>query len=156
TRNQPVPGKLYAYSNKVDKQTRIAVNGTTVSASPDALGYVSLQRTWHSGDVIEVEFPMEVRQVVADSRVREDKGRLAVERGPIVYCAEWPDTTGGHAIDVLVDSSIAMAPSSDESLFGGATVIKTQSRRVSSAATAAQPLTLIPYHLWANRGTGEM
>ena len=66
---------------------------STAAASarrPDAKGYVSLDREWRSGDRIELEFPFEVRKVIADDRVRETRGRVAIERGPIVYCVEEP------------------------------------------------------------------
>ena len=49
-----------------------------------------------TGDTIQIEFPVEVRRVVADSRVKEDRGRVAIERGPMVYCAEWPDCDEGR------------------------------------------------------------
>ena len=73
------------------------------SATPDRLGYVTLDRVWNSGDTVQIEFPVEVRRVVADSRVKEDRGRVAIERGPMVYCAEWPDCDEGRALDLLLD-----------------------------------------------------
>jgi len=156
TRNQPVPGTLYTYANRIDKPTRLSVNGKPASATTDRLGYVSIDRSWQNDDVIEIEFPIEVRRVSCDSRVRENRGRIALERGPIVYCAETPDADERHALDLMISSSGEVNPSFDEQLFGGVTVLKTQTRRVTNASLPAKPLTLIPYYLWANRGTGEM
>ena len=85
-RNQPVPGTLYSYADRIDQQATVSVNGKSVGAVPDRSGYVSLDRTWKNGDAIRVEFPMAVRRVVADERVTQNRRRIAVERGPIVYC----------------------------------------------------------------------
>jgi DUF1680 family protein len=118
-RNQPVPGTLYAYANKVDKHTTVSINGNGVSAVPDETGYVSLTREWGNGYVVEVEFPVEVRKVAADQRVAQDRRRLAVERGPIVYCAEWPDAEDGRVLDLLIDAASELKPSSDAGFYGG-------------------------------------
>ena len=155
-RNQPAPGGLYAYGSPVRQQTTVSINGKSVSAAPDRLGYVSLDRQWTKGDVVTIEFPMEPRTVVADARVRESRGRVAVERGPIVYCAEWPEIDGGRASDLLLDATSALTPAVEPALFGGVTVIRTEARSVTSPASPKVPATLIPYFLWANRGKGEM
>ena len=155
-RNQPLPGTLYTYQQRLDKQPTLSVNGKTISVLPDRTGYVSLERVWQNGDLIEIEFPPEVRQVVADSRVRENRGKVAVERGPIVYCAEWPEAPGGCALDLLLETTSEMKPAFDKSLFGGVTVIAAHARRMSNPSLPPQPIKLIPYYLWANRGAGEM
>ncbi len=155
-RNQPAPGTLYAYQRKLDKQPTVSVNGKAVSALPDGAGYVSIERVWRNGETIEIEFPMEARQVVADSRVRENRGRVAIERGPIVYCAEWPEAPDGRALDLSLDGASELKPAIDESFFGGVTVIAAQARRMTNPSLPPQPIRLIPYYLWANRGAGEM
>jgi hypothetical protein len=151
-----VPGGLYSYTDNVETPVRIAVNGQPVPATPDKTGYVSLDRVWKNGDVVSVEFPMAVRRVVADARVKDARGRVAIERGPIVYCAEWPDADAGKAMDVLVDTKTPLTPAADKNLFGGVMTIRTEARSLTRADAAAKPLTLIPYYLWANRGAGEM
>ena len=151
-RNQPVPGGLYLFIEKSSKQTTLVVNGKSSSAVPDRFGYVTIDRVWKSGDTIEIEFPVEVRRVVADTRVREDRGRVAIERGPIVYCAEWPDCEGGRVFDLLVDQlGEEQIPRSarDDS-------INATARSVTNPAAPPRAVRLIPYHLWANRGAGEM
>jgi uncharacterized protein len=155
-RNQPVPGGLYSYSDNIETPVRVAVNGEPNSATPDKTGYVSLERVWKNGDVVSVEFPMTVRRVVADARVKEARGRVAIERGPIVYCAEWPDVEGGKVLDVLVDVTSPLKPVADKKLFGGVMTIHTEARSLTDSVRAAKPLKLIPYCLWANRGAGEM
>lgn len=155
-RNQPAPGGLYSYADKVAKPTRVSINGKAAPAVVDKLGYVSLDRTWKNGDVVEIEFPIEVRRVVADRRVRETRGRMAVERGPIVYCSEWPDVPGGNALGLLFDAKSELKPSVDKEFYGGVTVIGTEARNISNPPAAPKAVRLIPYYLWSNRGAGEM
>jgi DUF1680 family protein len=155
-RNQPVPGALYSYANKSDKQVAVSVNGKSVPAVPDKAGYVSLDRTWKAGDVIALDFPLEVRRIVADKRVAANRGRVAIERGPIVYCAEWPDVQGGRVLDLLLDDRAVLKPSVDKGAFGDVVAIDTEARSVSNPESAARPVRLLPYYLWANRGPGEM
>ena len=155
-RNQPVPGSLYTYADRVEKLTRVSVNGKMLTASVDKSGYISLDRIWRDQDVVEIEFPFETRKVLADSKVKENRGRMAVERGPIVYCCEWPDAEGRQVLDLLFDEKADLAPSVDRELFGGVPVIAAQARKMSNPAAAARPVKLIPYYLWANRGAGEM
>jgi hypothetical protein len=155
-RNQPAPGGLYSYLDAQDKPTQISVNGTIVTATTDSLGYVSLDRTWRNRDIIEIVFPFDVKKVVAKDEVKANRHRLAVERGPLVYCAEWPDFPGGSVMDVIVDRKGEFKPSFDKGLFGGAIVLDGEARSLSNPSSPAKPIRLIPYHLWANRGVGQM
>jgi DUF1680 family protein len=155
-RNQPVPGTLYSYVEKVDKQATVSVNGKSVGAVPDPAGYVSLDRQWKNGDVMEVELPVEVRRVVADRRVTQNRRRIAVERGPIVYCLEWPEAEGGRVLTALFDAQVELKPSVDSGLHGGVTVIDAEARSISNPSLPVRHVKLTPYYLWANRGAGEM
>ncbi|MGE5836488.1 MAG: beta-L-arabinofuranosidase domain-containing protein [Acidobacteriota bacterium] len=157
-RNQPVPGGLYSYLDTVNSPVTISVNGARVSATPDTTGYVAVARLWQDGDVIEIEFPMEVRRVAADRRVKENRGRMAVERGPIVYCAEWPDVEGGKVLDLLVHSKQDLTPTiaHPPGLGSGVRVVPMSAKPISNPTAPALFLKLIPYFLWANRGPGEM
>jgi uncharacterized protein len=155
-RNQPAPGSLYSYLNPTERQSTISVNKANVNATPDKDGYVTIERVWKSGDTVIVNFPMEIRRVAAHAAVKENRGRMAIERGPIVYCAEWPESEGGHAIDLICDPRAAMTTTTDPNFFGGVTLIKVDARQMSDPSSRARPITLIPYFLWANRGPGEM
>jgi hypothetical protein len=155
-RNQPVPGDLYSYVDKTEEQTKISINGENVAYVVDELGYVSLDRNWKNGDVMEIEFPFEVRKVVAHQKVKEDRGKMAVERGPIVYCAEWPDYEGGHVLGLLFDAKSELKPSFDKEFYGGVTIINGEAKSISVPSSEPKPVRLIPYYLWANRGAGEM
>jgi DUF1680 family protein len=155
-RGKPVPGGLYSYVERSARPVRIAVNGKNVAAVPDKSGYVTMDREWSEGDRITIDFPVEVKHVEADARVRESRGRLAVERGPVVYCAEWPDVAGGRALTALVAADAELKPSADRSFGDEVTVLDTVARQVTDAAATPTKTRLIPYHLWANRGAGEM
>jgi hypothetical protein len=154
-RNQPAPGGLYTYAEPTRGQTTIAVNGRTVSAAPDPLGYVAIDREWRDGDRVEMAFPFEIQQVQADSRVAAARGRVAVERGPIVYCAEWPDVDDHAALGLRVAG--AAAPS-DRRLDASpsAPLLRVRTAHLSRPDALPRDVGLIPYHLWANRGAGEM
>ncbi len=155
-RNVPAPGSLYAYDAKLDRQPRVSLNGRAVSATADSTGYVTLDREWRTGDSIELDFPIETRRVAADPRVREDRNRMAIERGPIVYCAEWPDVEGGRALTLLFSTRNEMKPALGDGIASGATVLETEAHGIANPSLDAKPVKLIPYHLWANRGAGEM
>jgi len=88
--NRPVPGDLYSYADNRKPAFRIMVNGAeAVGTLCD--GYFCIDRKWKKGDYVEVHFDMEARIVTANRNVAADRGRVAVERGPVVYCAEWPE-----------------------------------------------------------------
>ena len=156
TRNQVAPGNLYSYVTQSDRKATVSVNGASVSAVPDKTGYVSLDRLWKDGDVITVEFPFEVRQVVGDRRVAASRERVAIERGPIVYCLEVPDGDGGRVLNSRLDDGAELKAASDGGVFGGVTVVETTMRDVRDPGAAVRPVRLIPYYLWANRGSSEM
>jgi hypothetical protein len=151
-RNRPVPGNLYSYADKLEARTKVFVNGESVAADADRMGYVSLDRNWKTGDVIGIEFPFEVRKVVANQNVKADRGRMAVERGPIVFCSEWPDYEGGHVLGLLFDAAGEFKSSFDKNFFRGATILHGEAKNISMPSSEPKPIKLIPYHLWANRG----
>ena len=155
-RNAPVPGGLYRYLNPTSTSTTVTVNGRAVTATPDAAGFVSIERAWRDKDVVEIVLPMDVKRVVADDHVKEDRGRVAFERGPIVYCAEWPDCPDHNVLGLMADPAHDVDVSFDKDLYGGATVLTTATRNASRPSAVTAPLRLIPYHLWSNRGAGEM
>lgn len=158
-RNQVVPSDLYAYSDGKRLNYTVKVNGEQVTSELKD-GYFCIDRRWKKGDKVEVHFDMEPRTVKANNKVEADRGRIAVERGPIVYCAEWPD----NDFDVL---SVFMnrAPKFDvvekPELLYGLNQLKTDAQILgyddSGRLTATDvKLTLIPYYAWAHRGSGAM
>src|SRR5262249_38226805 len=144
-----------AFADRRQAAAAVDVNGASVSAEPDAMGYVSIDREWKDGDVVQIALPLEPRRVVADERVADDRRRAAIERGPIVYCAEWPEAGDARVLDLQLDRAAALTTSADETLDGGVVVVKASARSVTRP-DAERSLTLVPYSLWANRGAGEM
>lgn len=154
-RSIPAPGGLYMYADAASRPVSVAVNGGGVPARADETGYVTINRDWKAGDAIEIEFPFEIRRVTADSRVIEDRRRIAIERGPIVYCAEWPDVEGARPLGLLLDAKAEMKAAPD-SAFPGVLTLQTEARSISKPSLGPSSVRLIPYFLWANRGAGEM
>ncbi len=144
----------------------LKVNGRNVRPVV-ARGYARLVRRWQAGDRIELVLPMPVERIEAHPRVRQDAGRVALQRGPIVYCLEEADN--GRALnDLILPRSANLRAAFKPGLLGGVAVIKGQARRraVKSWANrlyAASPTPLrratiqaVPYAVWGNRRPGEM
>jgi DUF1680 family protein len=159
-RNQPVPSDLYRYLICTDDQPLIKINGQLHPYTVEK-GFARLSRKWKPRDKIELTLPMPVRQVAAHSRVTADHGRVAFERGPIVYCAEGVDN-GGKVSNLLIPDHATF------NVTKGAGILKNL-RMLSANVTAVHQkrnnkgveqrrhrLVMIPYFAWAHRGKGEM
>lgn len=158
---RPVPGDLYRYLNDQPAPVSVKVNGSVVDAAPAEDGYVTIERAWNAGDRIELELPMEVRYTVADGRVEADRGRVSLERGPIVYCLEWPDNGGEVLNTIFPDGTQAVCTNDADERLGNIRTLtaKAQSARRNDAGGIIiedKTITAIPYYSWANRGAGEM
>jgi uncharacterized protein len=157
--NSVVPSDLYSFVNSSEDKIEVKVNGQPVEYSMQK-GYAVLTRKWKKGDVVEMNLPMEVRLVKANDNLKEDNGKVAVERGPLVYCAEWIDNRG-KASNILMPTNASFT-SELTSELNGVEVLKTTVPVVAinsegnSITTTTRPVTLIPYYAWANRGAGEM
>lgn len=159
-RNEPVPSDLYKFADRVSETAAIKVNGKAVPMQL-AKGYVALDRTWKTGDTIELSLPMPVRRVVANSEVAADQGRVAIQRGPLVYTAEWPDNPNGKVRNLMLPASAKLTAAYDPKLLKGVTVITGRATSLTTDATgkvlqAEQEFKAIPYYAWANRGPGQM
>src|SRR5262245_16328159 len=159
TSDEVMPGGLYKFIDRGAEPVTIRVNGKAVDARTSH-GFARIDLQWRAGDIVEINLPMPVRRVVADTRVQDDAGRVTLERGPIVYAAEWPDN-GGHALNIVVPDDARLASEFRGDLLDGVQVItgKVQAMaRAGDGQLRAQPhqLVAIPYFAWANRGTGEM
>ena len=159
TNDEVIPGDLYRFLDENTDAVTIAVNGRAQRVRTSR-GFVSIQRRWQKGDVIDLTLPMPVRRVVADPRVRDDDGRVALARGPLVYSAEWPDNNG-RALNLVVPDGARFTSEFDRRLLNGVQVVRgtaTALSRASAGQIQEQPhrLVAIPYYAWANRGAGEM
>lgn len=174
-KGQPVPSDLYYFSDGKRLGYTVKVNGEEVKSGIGTDGYLSIGRKWKKGDVVSVHFDMEPRTVRANVKVDADRGQVAIERGPVVYCAEWADNDF-DIMSVLVNqnpkfelSTMDDATFIADSLKSVLTLYKGQ--MVVSMTTDAQSLKLgedgrltvtdhklklIPYFAWAHRGAGNM
>jgi len=157
---QAIPSSLYAFETPSGSQVSITVNGKP-AAMTMRNGYAVISKAWKKGDKIEVDLPMDVRRVKANPKIKEDQGRVALQRGPLMYCAEWPDNFGRVANIVLPQQSTFTTEFKPD-LLNGVTVLHSEAIGVkvdtvaNSVTSARQPFTAIPYYAWAHRGRGEM
>ena len=160
--NEALPGGLYKFADQNTDSVTISVNGENFPVTALADGYAVISRKWKPGDKVAVEFPMPVREVVADERIKEDRGKMAFQRGPVIYCAEWPDNNTGNVLDLVINKNSAFTSEFVPSLLEGTQVIKTsgfQTKKTLSGNVEMlkeEPVILIPYALWNNRGAGQM
>ncbi len=176
-REQPVPSGLYSFADAAaaPARQRLALAGGAAGAWSRAEvaedGYLVLRRRWSRGDAVELELPMPVRRVVAAERVAADRGRVALQRGPLVYCFEHPDVPGGKVHNLVLPDDAPLTavparpagPDSGDPLDGTRVIdgeaLATrwegsgEDRRVVSERVK---VTAIPYAWWAHRGRGEM
>ncbi len=154
-----VPGNLYSYTDKKTLGYTVKVNGKIVASTIEK-GYFSINRAWKKGDKVEVHFDMEARTVKANPAVEADRGKIAVERGPIVYCAEWPDNDF-NIFSIILNKKPVFKVESKKDLLFGINTIQTDAQSLSydtqgKLVTKDVKLTMIPYYAWAHRGSGDM
>ncbi len=161
-REKPVPSDLYRFADRWSEQPALRVNGRTVSlGGPDLKvgaysdGFARIRRRWSPGDVVELDLPMPVRRVVAHEGVKADRGRAAIERGPIVYAVEAIDNEG-HVSSLVLPLSMVLRHELRPSLLGGIGVVTGPAVAVDGGGAREVQLTAIPYFAWENRGKGEM
>ena len=167
--NQVLPSNLYKYSDTAKPAYTVSVNGKKVVADLAAnKGYLPVKNI-KKGDVVRIHFDMPVRTVVANNNVKDDEGRVAVERGPIVYCAEAADNQNEPVLravigkqpsfDLVDNYNIANTETKGAPAFA-VKAITTQAQMLEDGANGVsvknQKLTLIPYYAWNHRGANQM
>ena len=159
--NQPVPTDLYHFQNENVERATLKVNGATVAIALQN-GYMRLSRRWQNGDVVELDLPMPVRRVVANENIKDDLGKIVLQRGPLVYCLEWPDHRDGHVMNLLLPDEAELTAEYRADLLNGVAVIKGKANEVTTGNDGVklvqkeQDFVAIPYFAWAHRGAGEM
>jgi uncharacterized protein len=159
-RNEAIPSNLYAFSDNNAAKVTISINGQPVDYTIEK-GYAVIKRTWKKGDVLKVHLPMEVRRVVANEKVKDDQGKVALQRGPLIYCAEWVDNNG-KAANILIPGDAKFQTTFKPGLLNGVEVLETEvpvidvNEKAQTVSTSRKMVTAIPYYAWANRGKGEM
>jgi DUF1680 family protein len=150
--NTPLPGGLYSYINTSDSKPVITINGKQIKYSTE-LGYAAIGRKWKAGDAVTIKLPMTIRHVIANEKVQDDRGKAALEFGPIVYCVEGIDNNN-KLDDFILPDNASLKVEKRNDLLNGVDVI-----------TGSVPfrndhglfkITAVPYYAWSNRGEGTM
>lgn len=158
-RGQVVPSDLYNYVDGKQLGYSVKVNGEPVSSTLED-GYFVIDRKWKKGDVVDVHFDMEPRLVKANGKVSADRGRAEIERGPLVYCAEWPDNEC-DVLSVLLNQEPQYTMGEKEICGTTVQTITTDAQTLifderGRLNAKDERLVLIPYYAWAHRGNGKM
>ncbi len=161
----PVPSDLYRFADDVLGSYSVKVNGRDVKAEL-AKGYLNLNRQWKKGDVVTIHFDMPVRTVKANHRVIDDRGRIAVERGPLVYCAEGADNKDFSIFNFLMPrqprfniterqiNGLRNVTFKVKAIEANGQTVSTNKQGEATVQPAT--LTMIPYYAWNHRGPGLM
>ena len=168
-RNQVVPSDLYQFADKETPSYSVTVNGKAVKADLSAnKGYLPVKNI-RKGDVVRIHFDMPVRTVIANQKVADDKSKVAVERGPLVYCAEAADNNGEPVLRAVMNKKPTFSVVDNYSIQNTETknapaftvkAIKTEGQILNDSADGISlkncTLTLIPYYAWNHRGANQM
>jgi hypothetical protein len=159
-RNEAMPGDLYRFTDQAAAAATLKVNGKSQPLQLQE-GYAAITRNWDKGDAIELNLPMPVRRIRANSKVEADRNRVALQRGPIVYALEWPDSPDHHVRNLLLAANQPLKAEWKPDLLKGVEVIEGKAVAYRYDAQhqlqhSEQAFTAIPYYAWANRGSGQM
>ncbi|MCB0686961.1 MAG: glycoside hydrolase family 127 protein [Saprospiraceae bacterium] len=159
-RNETTPGGLYHFVDTVEENIEILINGDNAGYKIED-GYLQLARTWNPGDKVVLKLPMPVRKIAARSEVVADAGRIALQKGPLVYTFEGIDN-GGSVFDCYLPANLLIKSEFHPELLGGVNVLTLDGKSISGNEAGdgidirSKTLTAIPYFAWNNRGPGEM
>ena len=153
-KKHPFGNNLYTYLDAA-KSADISVNGVKVGHdNPD---YVSIDRKWKKGDVIEINFPMEVRRVQANDNAEDDRGKVALERGPVVFCLEGKDQPDNTVFDKYILDSTPIQSHFEKDLLNGVVVLEGNAKELQRNGEVKDVrFRAIPYSTWNNRGGDQM
>ena len=159
-RNEPVPSDLYRFTDTVKEDPSIKVNGKTVPLAVEQ-GFARIERKWEKGDKIALDLPMPVRRIVSHPEVTTNAGKVAFQRGPIVFCLEGPDNDG-KVLNLVIPDDTKLKVERSPGLLNGVVVLtgkaQVAKRMLDNKIVTAgmKPFTAIPYYAWAHRGRAQM
>jgi len=150
--------------------SELRINGEPAGVEIVPGSYARITREWQAGDAVSLELPMRARRLRSHPRVLDNRGHVALARGPIVYCVEEADHAGVDVYDLGLAPDAAIGSHHEADLLGGVTVLEADGVRLNGSqtnlyqetpfdppgATGSTPLKAIPYFVWANRGAGKM
>lgn len=157
---QAMPSDLYAFEDTTTKKIVININGKPTEYTMEN-GYAVITKTWKKGDQVRLTLPMSVEKIVSNEKVVNNKGKVALQFGPLIYCFESPDNSGATS-NLIVPKNTSFTPAYQSSLLNGVMTLQGNGLAVlvdpdkNTVTTKAQTITAIPYYSWAHRGKGEM
>lgn len=157
---EAVPGGLYTFEDTAVSAFTVALNGKEVRYKREK-GYIVIDREWKKGDIVELNLPMEIKRVVSRPEVSENEERVALQRGPLVYCVESTDNNG-DAWNMILPKNTTLTTVQKTVLSEPVVAIEGETPKLSIAPdgnniqTENKPLVAIPYYTWANREQSQM
>ncbi len=158
--NQAFTTDLYRFRTNTHEKVGITVNSKKMDFIQKH-GYAVITRDWKTGDQLILNLPMPVRELIANPLVLDDAGKMALQRGPLVYCTEWADNKDSGVLNLVLNPGNKYTTRYLPELLNGVTVIQASGGSLKSLTGQAvdkknPEITAIPYYSWANRGSGEM
>lgn len=145
-RNEVIPGGLYEYKKISGVMPTLAINGKKITAKIEN-GYFVINRVWKQKDIVEVDLPMEVREVIANQKIEDDRQKVSLEYGPLVYAIEEADNSQNFE-NIHISQNTTFKVTNNPELLKGIYTIRGKSEN--------SKFTAIPYYAWSNRGVGKM
>jgi DUF1680 family protein len=157
---EAVPGGLYHFQDTTKNKATVMLNGKAVNYHIDK-GYAVIDREWVNGDKVMVDLPMDIKRVSSRPEVKSNIERVAIQRGPMIYCVEGMDNAG-RAVNIVLPKTASLTTIKQTvlsepviSIQGDATIL-TVSPNGDDVKTEKKKITAIPYYTWNNRGAGQM
>lgn len=154
-KESPTNNSLYKYDDAAPAYA-VTVNGVAAGQA-DADGYVTITRNWKKGDVIELSLPMNIRRIIANDNAEDCRGKMALERGPIVFCLEGNDQADHQVFNKYILDSAPITAHYEANLLNGVMVLEGTAKELqANGETQDVKFRAIPYSTWNNRGNEQM
>ncbi len=158
--NQPSPGDTYRFLNYSEKKFTLTVNGKSIPYSTKN-GYAVIDKEWKKGDIVSLSLPMEIRKVISIDSIADNRNKVSLQRGPLMYCFEHPDNDG-KVTNIYVPDVVEFSSNFENNSLGGIMKLEANAPAIKVSAdglsvkTENKKIVAIPYYAWANRGAGQM
>ena len=156
SQDAPVPTDLYSFTTSPSAGYEVKVNGKKADVMTGN-GYATVKRQWKKGDKVELTLPMDVKRVRANDNVADDKGKLAIQRGPVMFCLEGQDQADSLVFDKYLPADAKFAEKYEPEMLNGIMTLSTTGKKVLADGSQKDvELKAIPYCTWNNRGADQM